>query len=116
MTAATFDRLGAMAHSAAYRCARDSVDNNVSHFPRGIQHKFDGVFVLFGSQSGHMWERAVCHYDKARPNDLFILEYFVAGTLSFIAYTRFLNYLEERWAYIEQLYGIRFGTITPDLL
>ena len=27
-----------------------------------------------------MWDRAVCHYDKARPNELFILEYFVAIT------------------------------------
>ena len=95
MPTETLDRLGMMAHNTGYRCVHHSVENDVSHFPGGIEHKFDGVYVLFGSQHGYMWERAVCHYNSARPNELFIIEHFVAGAAPFIAYTRFLSFLED---------------------
>lgn len=105
MTSEILDHLGVLADSAEYRCARDNDEKHVSHFPGGIQHKFDGIFVLFGLQHGYLWERAVCYYNIAQPNELLVLEHFVPGVPSFMAYTSFLNHLEERWAYVEQRYG-----------
>ena len=106
MTDEDFDRLGDMAHSTVYTCSRDSDDSNVSHIVGGTQHKFDGVYVVFGAQHEGMWERALRHYDSQKPNDLLILEWYEAGWPPFLRYTRFLTALEQRWAYIEPLYGI----------
>lgn len=64
MTVESFNRLGVMAHSTNYRCCRDRDDSNVSHVPGGTQHKFDGVYVVFGALHQGMWERALCHYDS----------------------------------------------------
>jgi len=70
MTDESFDRLGVMAHNANYRCARDGEETNRSHFPGGAQHKFDGVYVVFGSEHQGKWDRALCHYDSSKPRIL----------------------------------------------
>ena len=89
-----------MIEDADYRCCRDHDDNNVSHVSGRTQHKFDGVYVVFGAQHHGMWERALCHYDSQRPYKLLILEWYEAGVLPFLNYTGFLSVLEQRWAYI----------------
>ncbi len=73
-------------------------------------------FVVFGAQHQGMWERALCHYDSQKPNELLSLEWYEAGGLPFFRYTGFLAALEQRWAHIEPLYGIRFGTIPAELV
>ncbi len=116
MTQESFDQLGVLANDAGYRCARDKEENHISHFRGGNQHKFDGLYVLFGLQHGNLWDRALCHYDPDKPHELLIIEYYEAGALSFLTYTRFLDVLERHWAHIEQLYGIRFGTIPAEIV
>lgn len=107
MTDVDFNRLGVMAHSTNYICSRDQDDSNVSHVLGGTQHKFDGIYVVFGALHQGMWERAVCHYDSQKPNELLIVECYEIGWPHFFRYTSFLTALEQRWAHIEPLYGIR---------
>ena len=54
------DRLGEMIHNADYKCVRDGVSNHESHVMGLAQHKFDGIFVVFGAHQGILWERFVC--------------------------------------------------------
>ena len=116
MTVESVDRLGHLAGSTDYRCYRHGDRSDVSHVPGGTQHKFDGIYVVFGAKHDGLWERALCHYDSHKPHELLILEWYEAGWLPFSRYTRFLSLLEQRWAHIEPLYGIRFGTIPAELV
>ena len=43
-------------------------------FVEGHSINFDGVYVVFGAQHHGMWERALCHYDSQKPNELLNLE------------------------------------------
>lgn len=86
-------RLGDLVHSAEYKCIKDSVPRLESHVSGYAQHKFDGVYTVFGSRQGRRWERFVCFagVDELPPRRMHIIAHFEHQ--QFAEYDAFLTLL-----------------------
>lgn len=101
-------QLGELVHAAEYHCTRSSVPTSQSHMSGHMQHKFDGVYVIYGRHAGFFWERYVCYVDhtQAPPQTLQIIYHCQPTAEAFWPYNDFLNLLEWRWAHLQPTYGL----------
>ena len=98
---ATIDHLGVLAHDADYICFSTVAPESQTHQPGHAQHKFDGVWVIFGMQL----QRAVCF--KSDYHELKVVRFFIVGTKQqWKLYKQYLNTLESRWAGMNPAYAV----------
>lgn len=95
ISAESVARLRDLVHSADYKCIEDGATRQQSHVSGHAQHKFDGVYTVFGSRQGRRWERCVCFADvDQQPPKMYIMAHF--GPEQFVAFDEFLTLLEWR--------------------
>ena len=98
---ATIDHLGVLAHNADYICFSTVAEESQTHQPGHAQHKFDGIWVIFGMQL----QRAICY--KSDDHELTVVRFFIVGTKQqWMVYKRYLNTLESRWAGMNPAYAV----------
>ena len=87
---ATIDHSGVLALNADYICFSPVAEESQSHQPGHAQHKFDGIWVIFGMQL----QRAICF--KSDDHELTVVRFFTVGTTQqWMLYKRYLNTLES---------------------